>query len=131
MRYAVFFLLVAASAFAEPDIQRLHRRLSEVAPIAGVSIGRYGAPATWRIRFAAGATAQQRSAANTILSTWTLQDFNTPDAVDKRRIWRDLSRLRAEYQSLQAEAPTTPTAEYTEQLQAIQDEITAKRAELQ
>ena len=44
-------------------IEQLHRQISQVCPIASVSIGRSDDKRTWRIDFADSATQEQRTAA--------------------------------------------------------------------
>jgi hypothetical protein len=60
------------------DVQKLHDRVSLSAPIAGVSVGNPSDKATWRIDFKPEATAGQRSAAQSVITTWADTDWNPP-----------------------------------------------------
>lgn len=50
--------------------QQLHRQISQVCPIAGVSIGTIDDKRTWRVDFAEGATTEQRAAANAVITSF-------------------------------------------------------------
>jgi hypothetical protein len=49
----------------------LHEAIAAVAPIDGISIGRWDDKATWRIDFKAEATQEQKDAAALIVANWT------------------------------------------------------------
>lgn len=61
-------------------ITDLHKALSNVAPIKGVSIGIRGDKSTWRIDFDPSATSQQQSAAQSILSSFDIDAPNKDEA---------------------------------------------------
>jgi hypothetical protein len=133
MRAFLVLVIFAASAAvaADIDLLRLHRRVEQVAPIYGVSVGAVGAgglnKARWRISFQPQATAQQRSAAQAVVTTFAFVDFFPTAAERRREQVRNLSILQGKLQSLQALAPTTPTAEYTAELVDLQSQIASAK----
>jgi hypothetical protein len=122
-------LLLSCSSLraADPDPVRLHSRVAQVAPIFGVSVGTFGVRSTYRIDFKPAATAPQRAAGASILTTFTLADFFPSSADLRRSAVRDLAVLQSRFQSLQALNPTTPTAEYTAELVDLQSQIASAK----
>jgi hypothetical protein len=79
MRYLLLWLfLTAGVGLAQQDLRRLHARIEAVCPIEGTSVGNINDKATWRIDFKPEATEQQRSNAQSIITTWTNEDFLGP-----------------------------------------------------
>lgn len=75
---AGFFIIVLLFAHSDARAQaldqtapQLHAAVAKVAPIVGVSIGDPKDKTTWSIQFAPGATAQQISAAQAILQSFS------------------------------------------------------------
>ena len=68
----------------------LHEKIATVAPINGVSLGRFTDKSTWRIDFKPEATAQQRADARAVVNTFdvALEEQKLKDAdqakVDKK-----------------------------------------------
>lgn len=60
-------------------INDLHKAISAVCPIDGISIGRKADRSTWRIDFQQSATAAQKTAAQAILASF---DFSVPSRND-------------------------------------------------
>lgn len=63
----------------------LHEAISAICPIDGVSIGDPSNKATWRIDFAAAATAQQRAAATAIIASFNPNLGAIIDQIDAER----------------------------------------------
>lgn len=86
---AINVCVVVALAQVMPvliDIQPLHKRVAEAAPIAGVSVQSRDDKSTWLVNFKPEATAAQRSAAASIISTWTDKDWNPPADIIASRV---------------------------------------------
>jgi hypothetical protein len=85
-------------------ILALHAAIAAVAPIDGVSIGRWGERETWRIDFRAEATDEQRYAAAQIADAFDPQAADLPEvepAITTRvvaalaKVGLDLNELKA------------------------------------
>lgn len=74
------------------DALDLHRELSKVCPIAGLSIGAKANRETWRVDYAPAATPEQISAAQSILSVF---DFSAPSVPASVSMWQAKAALAA------------------------------------
>lgn len=74
---AIVLLLVLFSipSFAQ-NPRALQRKLSAVAPVETVSIGKYSDKSTWHVTYEKGVTQGQRAAADGLIKAWRDQDWD-------------------------------------------------------
>ena len=133
----LFFILFSVSlAQTQPDLSKLHNRISQFCPIDGVSIGSFDSKGSWRIDYKVSVTASQRSAAQSIVSTWTANDFlGTPTERRAVRYADECDKIAVSivrYQILiDIESNPTKKAKFQAKLDAAKSALISKSQEIE
>ena len=115
MKAVLVLVLLAGCCFGQDGASNLHKSISTVCPITGVSIGDPNNSSTWIVHYDPTATPSQQSAAKAVLATWTPDLFNgTPDIRRQKRYQIECDPYLIAKLGYDIEAAVAPTGSVTQ-----------------